>query len=81
LAVRRQRTRPDFLLAASAPLLEFIDSIDGDQDLNCRDGIEHVGIVAWSSTEASIATLTGENEVDGLFSWQGIWVAQDMQGC
>lgn len=78
--LRRVRTRPNFLLATPALLLELVDSIDGDQNLNCRDGVQHVGIMAWGSTEASIIALTGEYKVDGLFSWQGIWMTQDVQG-
>jgi hypothetical protein len=51
-------TRPDFLLAASASFLEFIHSINGDENLDSRDGIEHVGVMAWCCAEAAIVALT-----------------------
>lgn len=66
--MRDSRTRSNFLLAASAPLLEFIDSINGYEDLNGRDGVQHVGIMTWGSTEAPIVILARENEIDGLIS-------------
>lgn len=78
--IRTRRTRTNFLLATPASLVELIVGIDGDQDLNCRDGVQHMGIVAWGSAEASMVALAGEYKFDGLFSWQGIWLAQEVQG-
>jgi hypothetical protein len=66
--MRVQRTRPDFLLATSASLLEFIDSIDSYEDLNCRDRVQHMSIVTRGSTKASIVILARKDEVDGLIS-------------
>lgn len=66
--MRDSRTRSNFLLATSAPLVKFINSINSYEDLNGRDGVQHMGIMTWGSTEASIVILARENKVDGLIS-------------
>lgn len=75
----RELTLADLGLAP-APRLKLIKGVDHGEDLHGADGVEHVGVVAGRGAEAAAVLLAREHKVYGLVPWQGVRVAQQVQG-
>jgi hypothetical protein len=75
-----QRTLSYSLAAVLDALIKFLKRVQGCEDLHCTDSVEHVRIMARSSTKAAALVQTREEEVKDAVAGEGVWVAKQMQG-
>ena len=75
-----RRTLSYSLAAVLDTLVEFIKGVQGCEDLHCTDSVEHVRIMARSSTEAAALVQTREKKVKDAVAGEGVRVAEQMQG-
>ena len=66
-------------ILALSTLVKLIDSIDSHQDLNSTNSVEHMGIMAGSSTEATRLLLAGQDEINSLVSRKSIGSSHEMK--
>lgn len=69
------------MLAPKPAFVQFVHSIEHDEDLNGRNRVEHVRIMAGGSTEATIVPQTREDKINRFLTRQSFGVVEEMQSC